>query len=210
MGTLCLDYNTGKLIMVNLQNTKPKLKKSKERKLQDNCVISEALEGDYCNVLASRNIIFPPLSGNKFCLPGPKVAKQCIFEPTMVDPALIFAKTLSPSDGMVRCRVVNTAENFIQVFLGTPIGALQELPVKRIHDVNLNDIVSNDQSSDLVSKIELSESALSEEEQQKFNAFLKTKRRAFAKHDYDFGRVTGVTGRVCDTRYVQPIPGAPY
>ena len=190
MGLLCLDYTSGRLVMVNCKNNYRQRKSSGTRKTLDSCVVSDTQKGDYCSVLANRNLFFPPMSDNMLCLPCPKVAKQCIFEPVMADPALMFAKTLSPCDGMVRCRVVNTSKHCIQVFTGTPLGTLQELPEKRMVDVNLNDILTNDQSSDPISKIDLSKSALSVAGQQKFRKFLKSKHMAFAKHDYDLGRVS--------------------
>lgn len=99
----------------------------------------------------------------------------------------MFGKALTPSDGMLRCLAVNTSDKYIRVFKGTPLGSAKELPVSRNPEMNVNDIFSNKDVGlpDPVSKVNLSISSLCKSDQTKFLRFLRTRAKAFAKHDYD-------------------------
>ena len=210
MGRLCIDFSTGRLHLLPL----PLSKKARKRlpTINANADSNEASENRFCNVFANRDLVFPPMSDSIFCVPSPKFDTQTLFEPTFVSPLLLFASTLSKADGYVKCRVINTSHQYVQVFKETPLGIASELPKKRMAEVNVQEIMSdiNEKLVDPIANIDMSKSALSKSDQRKFIDFLKTKRTVFAKHDYDLGKVGGVSGRLCDTGNAAPIRKAPY
>ena len=214
-GKLVLDYSTGKLHIIPLPNQGNKILPT----AGDNLSLSSEKQDnrEYCNVFANRDLVFPPKSDNKLCLKGPEVTTQVMFEPTFVHSGLMFAKTMSPADGVLRARVINVSDTYIKVYKGTPLGTATPQPSVQIKDNNLNETLNGKRNStesyennDPISKIDLTKSPLNGDERKRFLSFLGTKRTVFANHKYDVGEVKGLTGRVCDTGDARPVRSQPY
>lgn len=72
---------------------------------------------------------------------------------------LMFAKTVSPGDDILRCRVINTSDCYVTVYHGTPLGLAQEVPPKMISKLKVEDLLSNTRPNP-VDQVDLSRSSL--------------------------------------------------
>jgi hypothetical protein len=129
----------------------------------------------------------------------------------------MFAKTMNPADGMIRCRAINVSDNYIKVYQGTPLGTVTQQQSVQIKYSNLNETLNGkvkednkSETADPISRIDLAKSPLNTHERKRFLSFLGTKKSVFAFHKYDVGEVKGLTGRVCDTGDARPVRSQPY
>lgn len=82
---------------------------------------------------------------------------------------------------MGHCRVVNTSNEWIQIFRDTPLSIAELLPNKRAVDVNVQHIMAgtdkpNKKFVDPVSNIDMTNSVLSDSDKNKFLGFLRTRK----------------------------------
>ena len=162
------------------------------------------------------DLIFPPMTDSKFIVPCSEFGGgvTVLFEPGPLHEDLILSRSVNRAKGHFGCRVVNISENHVVVYKGTPLGVLEALPAEVVMDqCTLDPAALAPQGTpleDVVSKVDLSKSVLIEKEKHDLKNFLYTKSKAFATHEYDLGRIKGLSGRVCDTGDALPIKKAPY